>query len=316
MTTINRRGFLGAALSTGAAALIPGTRAHAADAPAASGFRFVHMTDIHVQTGRAADKGMAKALAAAESLGTKPDFIMTGGDLVMDVMDQDAATSKGLFDLFKKTLGDGTGLPVHHCIGNHDVFGWGHKKGTTPEHPEYGKRMVSDALELAKPYHAFDHKGWRFYALDSIQPSPGGYVGYIDEEQFDWLRRDLESKPAATPAVVVTHIPILTVTVIRETGKGFKDDAYQIPIGGMCRGANTLTALFAKHNVRLALSGHIHQLDRIDYRGVTFICDGAVSGGWWKGPNEGVQEGFGVLDLAPDGTFTHQYFDYGWEAQA
>jgi Icc protein len=45
---------------------------------------------------------------------------------------------------------------------------------------------------------------------------------------------------------------------------------------------------------------------------VTFICDGAVSGGWWKGPNEDVQEGFGIIDLKPDGGFAHQYFDYGW----
>ncbi|MBI3737089.1 hypothetical protein HY256_11330 [Candidatus Sumerlaeota bacterium] len=45
-------------------------------------------------------------------------------------------------------------------------------------------------------------------------------------------------------------------------------------------------------------------------------CDGAVCGGWWKGPNNDyVQEGFGILDLNPDGTFAHQYFDYGWEAK-
>jgi len=43
--------------------------------------------------------------------------------------------------------------------------------------------------------------------------------------------------------------------------------------------------LFAKHkNVKLCLSGHLHLVDRVDYNGVTYLCDGAVCGGWWKGP--------------------------------
>ena len=58
--------------------------------------------------------------------------------------------------------------------------------------------------------------------------------------------------------------------------------------------------------------GSLHACDRIELRGVTYICDGAVSGNWWKGPRFGYEEGFGILDLSPDGTFTHRYHDYGW----
>ena len=82
-------------------------------------------------------------------------------------------------------------------------------------------------------------------------------------------------------------------------------------------GAPTLTKLFAKHGVKLALSGHLHEIDRIEFGSVTFICDGAVSGGWWHGPNVDnvveTQEGFGIIDIRPDGTFDHRYFDYGWK---
>ena len=44
--------------------------------------------------------------------------------------------------------------------------------------------------------------------------------------------------------------------------------------------------------------------------------DGAVSGSWWKGPLQGVPEGFGVVDLRPDGTFEHRYEAYGWKARS
>ena len=70
------------------------------------------------------------------------------------------------------------------------------------------------------------------------------------------------------------------------------------------------------HNVRLWLSGHIHQRDRIEYRGTTFINDGAVCGSWWKGPHQGVPEGFGIIDVWADGRFEHQYKTYGWQAKS
>jgi hypothetical protein len=55
-------------------------------------------------------------------------------------------------------------------------------------------------------------------------------------------------------------------------------------------------------------------VDRVDYRGHTFICDGAVSGNWWKGPRLSFPEGYGLFDLYPDGRFEHRYVTYGWDA--
>lgn len=315
---INRRAFLNAAMGMGAIALAPPTLISAATEKP-KGFRFVHLSDLHIQHELDADKGVIKALKAVEALNPKPDFIFTGGDLVMDSFDQGEPRAKMLFNLFKEVTGANTGLPMHHCIGNHDVFGWGQKEGVTPQNPLYGKKMICDTLGLDKPYHRFDHKGWRFYSLDTVQPAPdNGYQGYIDDEQMGWLESDLKAKDPATPAVVVTHIPIYTVTVFSD--KSFKAEggagAYVVPNGGMCRDNRKLAELFAKHNVRLALSGHIHQLDRIELLGVTFVCDGAVSGNWWKGPLRGIEEGFGVIDVKPDGKFEHKYFDYGWDAKA
>ena len=55
-------------------------------------------------------------------------------------------------------------------------------------------------------------------------------------------------------------------------------------------------------------------IERIDLDGVSYICDGAVSGAWWKGAKERCPEGYGVFDLFDDGTFKHEYVAYGWKA--
>ena len=78
-----------------------------------------------------------------------------------------------------------------------------------------------------------------------------------------------------------------------------------------------LGQLFRKHpNVKLCISGHLHQIDRAEYRGVTYLSNPAVSGGWWNGKHLGTfGEMYTVLDLMPDGTFEHRYVSYGWKAE-
>ena len=329
--TVSRRTFLGGSLAAAAGLWLPSRRVIADEAPisgpsGAQPFRFVHLTDIHVQPERGAGDGFAKCLKAVEALDPKPDFILTGGDLIYDVSD-DPARGHMLFDLYKRVLADNTAIPVHHCVGNHDVFGWSHSDGVEPGHPEYGKQMLRDELELERTWHAFDHKGWRVYVLDSIQPGtdlvpgrdkPFAYQGGIDPEQRAWLEADLAAKGPDTPAIVVSHIPILTVTAFSNHPRAVQAGMHAVSSSSMCKAAMGLVKLFSTHNVKLALSGHIHEIDRISLGGVTFICGGAVCGGWWKGPNvdgiDKVEEGFGVVDMHADGTTAYDYFDYGWEA--
>jgi hypothetical protein len=46
------------------------------------------------------------------------------------------------------------------------------------------------------------------------------------------------------------------------------------------------------------------------YNGVTFICNGAVSGAWWEGSRRQTAPGYGIIDLYADGTFDEQYINY------
>ena len=47
-------------------------------------FRFIFMTDIHVQPELSGDEGFKQAIQKVNKL--KPDFVITGGDLVFDAL--------------------------------------------------------------------------------------------------------------------------------------------------------------------------------------------------------------------------------------
>jgi len=276
------------------------------------GFRFVHMTDLHVQPELKAAEGLAACLHHIQTLNPKPDFILTGGDLIMDALEQGENRASSLFDLLKKVFRDNNDIPVRHCMGNHDIFGWGKKQGVTEDHPKFGKRMYLEKMELESAFYAFDHKGWRFFVLDSVQPSESQlYQGGLDGPQMDWFRQELARKPAEMPGVVVTHIPFLTVTVLPDTAK---DNRFQIGTSTICADSQRMAQMFAENNIKLALSGHIHMVDEVNYRGVKFACSGAVSGRWWKGLHKGFSEGYAIIDIANDGTISYQYMPFGWQA--
>ena len=87
--------------------------------------------------------------------------------------------------------------------------------------------------------------------------------------------------------------------------------SWNIPGRWMHEDALELKDLFIKYpNVKLAISGHIHLLDRVEYNGISYCCNGAVSGAWWAGNYQETQPGYAIIDLYPDGTFTNTYTTY------
>jgi 3',5'-cyclic AMP phosphodiesterase CpdA len=80
--------------------------------------------------------------------------------------------------------------------------------------------------------------------------------------------------------------------------------------------ARRIKDLFREHpNVKLALSGHIHLKDRVDYNSVTYLCNGAVSGSWWGGPYQECPPGYALVDLFSDGSFEYEYRTFGWKKE-
>ena len=297
-----------------AAAAKPGDEVAAPPVPA---FRIAHLTDIHIQPERRGAEGLAACLEHVRGLSPRPDLVITGGDLIMDGFAATERRTKLQWDLWRGAWRDGWSGELMHCLGNHDIWGWDRKSSeTTGDEPLWGKKWACDLLELPSRFYSFDRGGWHFVVLDSTHPhGEKGYTARLDEEQWEWLCGDLKQTPAATPVVLVSHIPILDggTLMYRDTEKSGN---WVVPHSWMHIDARRIKDLFAQHpNVRLCLSGHIHLYARTVYNGVTYVGDGAVSGAWWKGMNEQTPEGYGLVDLARDGTFTDRYVTYGWKAE-
>lgn len=279
--------------------------------------RIAHLTDLHIQPERRAADGVAACLRHVQSSPEAPDLILTGGDLIMDGFGADETRTRLQWELLTKTLKQECSTPVRHCLGNHDIWGW-HKADsrTTGSEALWGKKWALDQLGLANPYYSFDQAGWHIVVLDSVSPDPrdpNGYIGALGDAQLDWLARDLAAA-GDNPVLLISHIPILTATVVlgapkKETGRR------DVSSGLLHADGPAIRALFAKHpGVRLCLSGHMHRIDRVDYRAVSYLCNGAVSGNWWKGQHHECSEGYAVIDLFSDGSFESRYATYGWKA--
>jgi 3',5'-cyclic AMP phosphodiesterase CpdA len=316
-----RRQVLAAGLSAAAAAGLAacGSNLRTIQPPTPAGawrrrsLRLAHLTDPHVQPERRSGEGWAACLRHVQSQDDAPSLIVTGGDLIMDGFEQDEARTRTQWDLFTRVLRAECSLPVLHTLGNHDIWGWNRKKSrTTGQEPAWGKRWACDTLGLSAPAYRHDVGGWAIIVLDSVQPDgESGYVGRLDQAQVDWLGKTLKEIRISTPVMVVSHIPIMSVCGLFDRKKlALKLNKSEIMEDGM-----GLHELFrSARNVRLCLSGHIHDVDRVEADGITYICDGAVSGAWWKGPHGPCVEGYGLVDLYDDGTFEHRYVPYGWKA--
>ena len=299
---MQRRTFLQTALQTAAAApLAAGSLL--TEAPTQS-FSFIHFTDSHTQPELRAGAGTAQALHAIAKI--PHDFALAGGDLVMDVFDQGPARATALFDLYRGATKD-LPRPVHSILGNHDIYGISNKAGVPATDPLYGKKLFEDRIGQPR-YQSFNHKGWHFILLDSVQLGPDkNWFGLIDDQQLGWLASDLKQTGKRTPIVVLTHMPLASAT-----GQFF---------GGKPDGLKTLLitnpgqvlGLFEGYKLTAVLQGHTHVREVVNYSGCNYITPGAICGNWWKGAFKGSPEGYAVFTVRGD-RLSWEFRTYGWQA--
>ncbi len=268
-------------------------------------FSFVFMTDIHVEPELHATEGLLQAIDTINYLA--PDFVLTGGDNIMDALGQTYGRSDSLYNLFEETVKN-LKMPIYSTMGNHEVFGLYEKSGINPDHEEYGKKMYEN--RLSKRYYSFDHKNWHFVVLDGIGfTGDRHYYGFVDSVQIEWLKQDLAIAGKNKPVVVSTHIPLLSVgnQIMKGPTEGFMP-------GSVITNAHEIIQILEQYNVKLVLQGHLHFLEDINYNGIHYITGGAVSSNWWKGTRYGMEEGFVKVDVSGE-DFEWEYIDFGWDVQ-
>jgi 3',5'-cyclic AMP phosphodiesterase CpdA len=234
-------------------------------------------------------------------------FAIMGGDHVYDALGVNPARAQIVFDLYKRTE-QTLGMPLHNTIGNHDVFGVLTKSGVAPSDTGYGKKMYQD--RMGRTFYSFDHQGYHFVVLDSIQPTLDRmWEARVDDEQLSWLREDLTKLPAGAPVIAVTHCPLATA-FLSYTPIGAAEPKYNtLSIAN----APAVLEIFAQANVLAVLQGHTHINEVVRYKNTQYITSGAVCGNWWHGTRMGTPEGYTVVSLRA-GTISTRYETYGFHS--
>lgn len=289
--------------------LVPATSELITGQPATArkrSLRFAYMGDTHILPDKKPMDGVAKCFQSVQQQRDKPTFILHGGDVIMDALKEDRDRVQKQWDTWHSVAKANNSLPIEYCIGNHDIWGFDGAKAD----PMYGKKWAQDQLQISGRYRSFSKGGWQFIILDSVQPKADGgwYTGGIDPEQMEWLKGELARLDKKTPVLIMSHIPIVSVTGFA-FATNVKDGNWQIPAGIDLPDAAQLITLFYEHpNVKACLSGHMHLLDRAEYNGVSYMCNGAVSGNWWKADTyQQTHAGYALFDLYDDGTIERQY---------
>ena len=268
--------------------------------------RIAHLTDVHLKNEFDAPAKFIRCLHHVQKQMPKVDMILNGGDIVFDMNKESISTINDQWKLYKGIMKEENSIPAVYCLGNHDIWWNENNKGQSV----YGKQYALDQLQMAKPYYSFEKSGWKFIVLDSVHLDIDDtwYIGQLGAEQFAWLENELKNTRSDMPVIVLSHIPILTATLMIEDNIVNK---WEMLGGDMHTDTSKIINLFYQYpNVKICLSGHIHMRDKVEYNHVTYICNGAVSGAWWKGNRRQTLPGYGVLDLFADGSFTENYINY------
>jgi Icc protein len=268
--------------------------------------RVAHLTDVHLKDKFDAPARFAKCLHHVQQ---QPgvDFILNGGDIVFDMNKENLDTINTQWKLWHSLIKSDCSLPIHYILGNHDVWWNEDDKGQVL----YGKKFAADQLQLTSPYYSFVKNGWKFILLDSVHLDIDNtwYIGKLGDVQFAWLENELQSTPANIPVCVMSHIPLLTATLMVDDQTAV--NKWEVLGGDMHTDITKIIALFYQHpNVKLCLSGHIHLRDKVVYNNVTYLCNGAVSGAWWEGNKRETEPGYGLIDFYADGSFDERYVNY------
>jgi Icc protein len=268
--------------------------------------RIAHLTDVHLKNEFDAPAKFIRCLHHVQKQMPKVDMILNGGDIVFDMNKESISTINDQWKLYKGIMKEENSIPAVYCLGNHDIWWNENNKGQSV----YGKQYALDQLQLTRPYYSFEKNGWKFIVLDSVHLDIDDtwYIGKLGNEQFTWLENELKNTRAGMPVMVLSHIPILTATLMIEDNIV---NRWEMLGGDMHTDTSKIINLFYQYpNVKICLSGHIHMRDKVEYNHVTYICNGAVSGAWWKGNRRQTLPGYGVLDLFADGSFTENYINY------
>jgi 3',5'-cyclic AMP phosphodiesterase CpdA len=205
------------------------------------GLTFLQISDSHVGFDRPANRNVLRTLeeviTKVNALPQKPAFMIHTGDI-------SHLSKEKEFDDANHIISQSR-LDVHYVPGEHDLI--------DEEVKFYRERYGKTAKGAG--WYSFDANGVHFIGLVNVADLKAGGLGKLGNEQLEWLKADVKSRPASTPIVVFAHIPLWTVYA--QWGWGTED------------GAQALSYL-KKFGSLTVLNGHVHQVMQKVEGNITF----------------------------------------------
>ena len=129
------------------------------------------IADLHNDIMHDGEDRLSAFLKTATS--NKSDFIMQMGDFCVPKEQNEKLIQ--LWNTYQN--------PSYHILGNHDTDGG------------FIRKQTMKFWGMESRYYSFDSYGYHFVILDGNDPNPkpwSGYHRYIDQDQQNWLKQDLE----------------------------------------------------------------------------------------------------------------------------
>lgn len=163
-------------------------------------------------------------LTEAKNNGNAPEFCICVGDVAEHGYKKEFTAYNEFSKQIEVILGGGK---VYNVLGNHDLYnnGW------------------DDYHQMIFPYesfYTFKTKTFSWYCIDSAS-------GTLGRKQFDMIEELFENDPS--PKIVLTHVPAYS-NPLNFMGYYSFQNTYE---------ADMLLTLYSKNNVKMVISGHIHQ---------------------------------------------------------
>lgn len=196
------------------------------------------------------------------------------GDLVWDKFEY--------FKDYKEAIA-ATGVTFFNVIGNHDM-------DLDARTDDYSAKTFKQ--QFGPTYYSYNRGQIHYVVLDDVffVGTAKKYIGYITENQLQWLEEDLKQVKPGTTVVLSVHIPTNTGAARRAK----KDEE----MGGVVTNRKQLYKILAPYKVHI-MSGHTHFNEAWEEGNIMEHNHGTVCGAWWTGPicGDGTPMGYGVYEV-------------------
>jgi len=167
---------------------------------------------------------------------------------------------------------DQMGIPFFQCLGNHDM-----------DYNMGGDETSDKSFQQAygPTYYSFNRGQLHYVVMDNVRylGKDREYDGFFQQNQLNWLKKDLSYVPKNKLIILCVHIPV-------HNGVKNKEDLY---------------AILGDRNVHI-MSGHTHYHRNVITGNIYEHNHGTVCGAWWTGPicGDGTPCGYGVYRVKGD----------------